>query len=134
MAQPARRPEVVDEALQLQTYQAALKGSKMAVREVLKMIEKRESALATLDPPVMPAARVELEHDSDNSDEAMLLLGIAAYDTPEIEFRRLRMATWAAQAGISRAGRRKLDEKERSDVEFFTLDSSKLRWPRGRGK
>ena len=36
----------VDEALQLKTYQAALKGSKMAVRAVLKMIEKRETALA----------------------------------------------------------------------------------------
>ena len=36
------RELTVDEALQLKTYQAALKGSKMAVRAVLKMIEKRE--------------------------------------------------------------------------------------------
>lgn len=34
------------EALHLQTYQAALKGSRMAVRAVLKMIEKREAVLA----------------------------------------------------------------------------------------
>lgn len=40
------RELTVDEALQLQTYQAALNGSKMAVRSVLKMIEKREEALA----------------------------------------------------------------------------------------
>ena len=31
----------IDEALELQTYQAALKGNRMAVRSVLKMIEKR---------------------------------------------------------------------------------------------
>src|SRR3954466_6325932 len=40
------RELTVDEALQLKTYQAALKGSRMAVRAVLKMIEKREEALA----------------------------------------------------------------------------------------
>ena len=37
------RELTIDEALQLQTYQAALKGSKMAVRAVLKMIEKRRN-------------------------------------------------------------------------------------------
>ena len=47
----AERELTVDEALQLQTYQAALKGSKMAIRQVLKMIEKREQALSKLNPP-----------------------------------------------------------------------------------
>ena len=32
------RELTIDEALQLQTYQAALKGSKIAIRSVLKMI------------------------------------------------------------------------------------------------
>lgn len=49
------RELTIDEALQLQTYQAAIKGSKMAVRAVLKMIEKREVALAKTAPP--PANR-----------------------------------------------------------------------------
>ena len=44
------RELTVDEALQLKTYQAALKGSKMAMRAVLKMIEKREIALAKQPP------------------------------------------------------------------------------------
>src|SRR3954465_6086543 len=44
------RELTIDEALQLQTYQAALKGSKMAVRAVLKMIEKRELALRATAP------------------------------------------------------------------------------------
>ncbi|QNN65230.1 hypothetical protein H9L12_00820 [Sphingomonas rhizophila] len=41
----------VDEALELQTYQGALKGSKMAVRAVLKMIAKREAAVLKTAPP-----------------------------------------------------------------------------------
>jgi hypothetical protein len=41
------RELTVDEALELQTYQAALKGSRMAIRTVLKMIEKREVAIPT---------------------------------------------------------------------------------------
>src|SRR3954468_3886937 len=45
------RELTIDEALQLQTYQAALKGSKLAVRTVLKMIEKREAALVKKAPP-----------------------------------------------------------------------------------
>ena len=44
------RELAVDEALRIQTYQAALKGSRMAVRAVLKMIEKREEALAKRKP------------------------------------------------------------------------------------
>lgn len=40
------RELTVDEALQLQTYQAALKDSRMSARAVLKMIEKRERWLA----------------------------------------------------------------------------------------
>ena len=40
----------VDEALELQTYQAALKGNRPAVRAVLKMIEKREFAIRKESP------------------------------------------------------------------------------------
>ena len=54
------RELTVDEALQLQTYQAALKGSKMAIRQVLKMIEKREQALLKLNPPTQAGATMEV--------------------------------------------------------------------------
>ena len=47
----AERELTVEEALELQTYQAALKGSRMAIRKMLKMIEKREAALARKTPP-----------------------------------------------------------------------------------
>ena len=130
------RELTVDEALQLQTYQEALKGSKMAIREVLKMIEKREVAIAKVTPQVATPVRMEMEHDADNADKAMVLLGIAQYDERPLGWgdkpTRLRLATWAAQAGISRPGRRTLDDKRRDDVRWATIDPDELRWPRGR--
>jgi hypothetical protein len=40
------RQLTVHEALELQTYQAALAGNRQAERKILKMIAKREAALA----------------------------------------------------------------------------------------
>ena len=125
------RELTVDEGLQLQTYQAALKGSRMAVRSVLKMIEKREKAIAKREPTQHKPIRLETEHDSDNANEAMLILGIAEYHGPD-DCRRMRVATWAAQAGLSRPGRSPLSEKEVSNVKFFTLNSDELKWPKRR--
>jgi hypothetical protein len=126
----------VDEALQLKTYQAALKGSKMAVRAVLKMIAKREEALARLAPPPRQGPMEwRWEEDPRNADEAMLLLGITVPDpgwSGECQYGvRMKLANWAAQAGISRPGRRKLSQKEIDDVKRDVLDPNKLKWPRG---
>lgn len=131
------RELTVEEVLELKTYQAALKGSKMAVRSVLKMIEKREAALAKLAPPPAPSAtRFRCEHDPRNADDAMLLLGITVPDPswsgPCQYGTRMKLATWAAQAGLSRPGRKRLTKKEVEDINRETLDSQKLRWPRGR--
>ena len=130
------RELTVDEALQLQTYQGALKGSKMAVRAVLKMIEKREIALAAQAPKAEPrkSAPYTLIHDSDSADEAMQLLGIAsieeAPDGMGWGHRKLKLETWAAQAAISRPGRRALTQKDRDDAKILTRDPEKLKWPR----
>lgn len=130
------RELTVDEGLQLQTYQSALKGSKMAVRAVLKMIEKREVALAKKLPPPPSTTSMRFEHDSDNANAAMLILGIADYDEPLHDAgpatRRLKLATWAAQAAISRPGQRPLDEKQIETVRRLTLNPEKLKWPRRR--
>lgn len=130
------RELTVDEALQLQTYQAALKGSKMAIRAVLKMIEKREVALTKLNPPVHRGARMEVEHDSPNAEEALRVLGIAVdgHVPPGggEGARTLKVATWAAQAAISRPGRHAYTDKDREDVNRYTLDPDKLRWPRAK--
>ena len=132
------RELTVDEALQLRTYQAALKGSKMAVRAVLKMIEKRETALAARAPkPELPKLNpYKLVYDSDSANEAMKLLGIAAIDeAPQgvgWGHRRLKLETWAAQAAISRPGRASLSEKDIKDIKLLTRSPEKLKWPRNR--
>ena len=38
----------------------------------------------------------------------------------------------AVQAALSRPGRKKLTEQNVRDVNLFTFDAEKLRWPRGR--
>lgn len=79
--------------------------------------------------------RFEHEFDSDNANEAMLLLGIAEYDvslTPDnYRDRRIKLATWAAQAAVSRPRRRSLTDKDVEDVKRFTVAPDKLKWPRG---
>lgn len=96
------RELTIDEALQLQTYQAALKGSKPAIRKVLRMIEKREAALAKRSPPSVGMSTVEHHYDADNADEAMRILGIIERDPFwGDEHPRDRVATWATQAALN---------------------------------
>ena len=131
-----QRELTIEEALELKTYQAALKGSKMAVRAVLKMIGKRERALADrLPPPVQKPYGFRWEHDPRNADEAMLLLGITVPDpawSGQCEYgTRLKLATWATQFALSRPGRKSLEKREVEEINRSTIDSEKLRWPRG---
>lgn len=126
-----QRELTIDEALQLQTYQAALKGSKMAVRKVLKMIDKREAALAKKAPPRRGPIKVEIHHCSDNANEALRILGVASED-PGFGGKRWKVHAWAAQAALSRPGRRTFSPRDVENIKFFTFDSETLRWPRGR--
>jgi len=127
------RELTVDEALQLQTYQAALKGSRLAVRAVLRMIEKREVAIAKLMPPAANAG-FEIEYDADNAEDALGILGISdlrrrtdssAYHGP------VKLQTWATQAALSRPGRRRYTEKEVGEIKWSTVEAEQLNWPRG---
>jgi hypothetical protein len=131
------RELTVDEALQFQTYHAALKGSKMAIRTVLKMIEKREVALRKLAPePERKSSPYRLSYDSDSANEAMHLLGIICRNPQWPDGKGPRpevVETWAAQAAISRPGRRKLDQRKREELKLFIKDFDKLRWPRSVG-
>lgn len=129
------RELTIEEALQLQTLQAALGGSRMAIRQVLKMIEKREAALAKRNPARPAPIKLEREYEADNAWEAIRILDIADYeDTVGVEpdKRRMKLATWAVQAALSRPGRKKLTEQDVRDVNLFTFEAGKLRWPRGR--
>jgi hypothetical protein len=129
------RDLTVDEALQMQTYQAALKGKCMAIRRVLKMIEKRETALG-VSAPAQQQIKLGREYDSDSANEAMLLLCIADYGPPTAgggpATRRLMLSRWAAQAAISRPGRTSLTDKQTDTLKRDVIDFDKLKWPRRR--
>lgn len=129
------RELTIEEALQLQTLQVALGGSRMATRQVLKMIEKREAALSKRNPAPVSPIRMEREYDADNAKEALRILGIADYEDTvgaEADKRPMKLATWAVQAALSRPGRKKLTEKDVDNIRRFTFDADKLKWPRGR--
>lgn len=123
----------VEEALQLQTYQSALKAKKMAIRAVLKMIEKREEALAKL-VHFKNNVQMSVLFDSGNANAAMELLEISALgEAPHgggPSTRPLQVALWAAQAGLSRPGRRTLSQKEKDEIMNLTNHSHELQWPR----
>lgn len=64
----------------------------------------------------------------------MLILGITVRDpgwTGECDYGvRMKLANWAAQAAISRPGRKTLTQKEVEEVKRVTLEPGKLKWPR----
>lgn len=127
------RELTVEEALQQQTLKDALAGKRMAIRKVLKMIEKREVALARKNPEPKGSVKQEIHHAADNANAAMEVLNIAspASDTDD---GRWKVHAWAVQAALSRPGTRKLPEREIGNVKLFTFDSATLRWPRGRAE
>lgn len=130
----AERELTVDEALQLQTYQAALKGSKMAIRTVLKMIEKREAALMKSGPAKPATPKIEVLASSDNADAVLEILGLAEnVETSPGRPAKRKLRTWAVQMAISRPGRKSIDRSKREEVARYTIDPDKLRWPRIRG-
>tara|TARA_R100001244_G_scaffold44182_3_gene39813 strand:- start:15923 stop:16438 length:516 start_codon:yes stop_codon:yes gene_type:complete len=123
------REATIEEALQQQTFKDALAGKRLAIRKVLAMIEKRERALEKKNP--VPGRKIELKHhySADNANEALRILGIAE---PEPSFQtRWKVHAWAAQAALSRPGRKKFDRREVKNIRFFTFDPESLKWPRG---
>ena len=136
MTQGGRQREVtVDEALQHKTYQDAIAGSRIARREVLKMIAKREQALAARQPRATPRGLQMEREDPANAEGALLILGIAEHDPRwaqvEGDDRRLLLEPWAVQAALSRRARKPLGEREVADVERCTRDPETLVWPKG---
>jgi hypothetical protein len=131
------REITMEKALQQQTYQRALKDDRMAMREVVKWIIKREAWLAKHAPKASPPAiTCDISPDPDNVDAALLLLGIAAPNPARAEFdhhrAQLLLEPWAAQAALHRRrGGQLLTDSERDDIRRCTRDPESLRWPRG---
>lgn len=124
----------VDEALQLRTYQDALGGSRSARRAVLKMIAKREKWIAdNSKAPHRAPIEVVKEHDPDNADAALLLLGIACKDDRDdwagSEDERLLLEPWAVEAALQRSRKRRFEDKDLSEMRRCTRDADSIAWP-----
>jgi len=126
----------VEEALQLRTYQDALTGNRAAWRDVLKMIAKREQAMADRGlqtPRTMPSIPRKISPDPRNADAAMCLLGIAAPNKSREEHDpdAILLEPWAVQAALRRRrGGKALTMKDVSDIQRCTRAPETLRWPR----
>lgn len=101
----------VEEALQLRTYQDGLAGKRMAIREVLRWILKREKWLSEIGRKrTTSVGRVPIRNTIDpvNADAALLLLGIADHDPdrqgPSFSNDRaqLLLEPWAVNAALRR--------------------------------
>lgn len=125
----------VEEALQLRTYQDALAGNRAARREILKMIKKREKAIADGGQRRLPSVTQKIDSSEPrNADAAMCLLGIA---TPDKFFEEhnpgaIQLEPWAVQAALSRRrGGKALTPHDVADIKRCTRSPETLRWPRG---
>jgi hypothetical protein len=133
------REITVEEALQQRTYQDALAGKGMAMREVVKWIIKREAWLEKNAPKLSrPVVWRGVVEDPDNADAALLLLGIAAHNPGRANIganrAQLLLEPWAVQAALRRRrGGQRLTDQERSEIQRCTRNPSSLRWPRGTG-
>ncbi len=131
------REITLEETLQQQTYERALGGILMAVREVLKWIMKREAWLVKNAPKASPPAiTCHISPDPDNADAALLLLGIAAPNPARAGYAndraQLLLEPWAVQAALHRRrGGQRLTDRERDEIGRCTRDPDSLRWPRG---
>ncbi|MBZ0215758.1 MAG: DUF5681 domain-containing protein [Fimbriimonadaceae bacterium] len=125
----------VEEALQHKTYQDAIRGSRPAMRKVMKMINKREAAIASKEQRNQKPIDLKIESgDPDNANEAMKILGVAKVDDKWADlvtnYDRLLLEPWAVQMALSRRrGGMKLSSEEIKTIERCTRDPETLKWP-----
>ena len=133
------REVTVEEALQHRTYQDAIAGSRLARREVLKMIAKRERYLAAQHGRKRAFRQVEdrIEpHDPENADAALLILGIAERD-PRQRRRPSTASICCSSPGRCRrrcaaAAAASASRKRRCPISSAVRAMPRLlRWPRG---
>ncbi|GHC66499.1 DUF5681 domain-containing protein [Neogemmobacter tilapiae] len=140
------REITMEEALQHRTYQEAIAGKRMAEREVLKWIRKREAWFAKQNATKgqTPIA-LKFSPDPDNADAAMLILGIASpdpawasdsyYGSGEERRLRLLLEPWAVQQALARRrSATAFDSRDVTNILRCTRDSANLVWPSGRRK
>ena len=127
-----------EEALQQRIYQDAMAGKVMAIKTVLKWMEKRDAWLEKhAQRATLPAAATSrISPDPDNADTALLLLEVAAVNPKRQDSAKKRvpllLEPWAVQAALRRRrGGQRLTQNERDEIRRCTRDADVLRWPRG---
>jgi hypothetical protein len=127
-----------EEAVQQRIYQDAMAGKGMAIRTVLKWMEKRDAWLEKhAQRATLPAAATSrISPDPDNADAALLLLEVATVNPKRKESARKRvpllLEPWAVQAALRRRrGGQRLTQEERDDIRRCTRDAGALHWPQG---
>jgi Family of unknown function (DUF5681) len=134
--QGGTREITMEEALQQRTYRDAIAGKRMAMREVVKWIMKREEWLAKHAPkPSRGMIPLLSSPDPNHADAALVLLGIAAPHPARANIdagrAQLLLEPWAVQAALRRRrGGSRLTGKERDEIRRCTRDPNSLRWPR----
>jgi len=124
------------EALQQRTYQDAINGKPMAMREVVKWIKARDAWRTKHERQASPPAITSpISPDPDNADAALLLLGIAALNPARAEYTQNRAQLlleprWVQAAIRRRRGGQRLTDMERDEIRRCTRDPDNLRWPR----
>lgn len=125
----------VEEALQYRTYQEALAGKRMAIREVLRWILKREKFLAKHRPRVgTTVSWRETTPDPTNADAALVVLGIACENPGRRDVGadrlQLLLEPWAVKAALKRRrGVRSLTRKDIDDIRRCSRDDGTLKFP-----
>jgi len=133
------REITVEEALQQRTYQDALAGKRVAIREVVRWIIKREAWLEKHEPKAPQPTTFLSSPDPGNADAALVLLGIAAPNPARADIgakrAQLLLEPWATQAALRRRrGGQSLTDSECDEIRRCTRDPHTLRWPRGTGR
>lgn len=117
-----------EEALQLRTYQEAVKGSRIAQRTIMKMIAKREAWRAKHEP--RPHRKIEVKHEqcdrSRNALAAMLALGIATPYENDRASKDFLLEPWAVETALRRRKKRTLDRLERGNIRVSVRDWTSL--------
>lgn len=131
------REVTMEEALQHRTYQDAIAGKRLAQREVLKWIRKREAWIAKRNT-TKGTRKIEIKQSPDpmNALDALFILGIATPDVdvphygPNDQYRRALLEPWAVQAALDRRrSATPLTENERAEILRCTRNTASLRWP-----
>lgn len=123
----------LEEALQHKTYQDAIAGSRLARREILKMIVKREKVRAERAPKPQSSVEFLKEYMAENANEAMMILGIVEEDPRSWggsqPMTPILLRPWVVNAAVSRHRGLALRRADIDDIVRCSVKDAALKLP-----